>query len=165
MLQQLNSVKFKPGEDRWKWKSDDKGVFSVAATRNQIIKQHGIGVEEEWKYWNKWVPPKVNYFTWRVMIERIPVKKELIRRRIPMNNQLCSRCGIQEETVDHVICGCTSSKSVWKKILVWLKIPTSTEFRGCREALEYVNELTGSNEWKKVIRTVFQTTVWNIWKS
>ncbi|XP_021995329.1 uncharacterized protein LOC110892477 [Helianthus annuus] len=99
------------------------------------------------------------------MIVRIPIKKELIRRRIPMNNQLCLRCGIQEETVDHVICGSTSSKSVWKKILVWLKIPTSTEFCGCREALEYVNDLTGSNEWKKVIRTVFQTTVWNIWKS
>ncbi|KAJ0618771.1 hypothetical protein HanLR1_Chr02g0055001 [Helianthus annuus] len=51
------------------------------------------------------------------------------------------------------------SKSVWRNIFVWLKLPVSTELRGCREVLEYVNGLTGSKDWKKVISAVFQTTM------
>ncbi|XP_022014109.1 uncharacterized protein LOC110913594 [Helianthus annuus] len=165
MLHQLNKVKFKSGEDKWKWKTSDKGEFTVAAIRNQIARQDRAGSEEEWKYWNMWVPPKVNYFTWRASIERIPAKKELIKRRIPINNHLCSRCEAYEETADHVICGYSLSKSIWRNIVVWLKLPRSTEFRECRDTLEYVNDLPGSKEWKRVINAVFQTTMWNIWKA
>ncbi|XP_021985231.1 uncharacterized protein LOC110881199 [Helianthus annuus] len=157
-------------ENQWsigwlEWKTAEKGEFSVAEIRKQIIKQDGAGVEERWKNWNRWVPPKVSYFTWRATIGRIPVKKELIRRRIPITNQLCSRCEAEEETADHVICGCISSKAVWKNILIWLKLPAATEFQGCREAIEYANGLTGSKDWKKIISVVVQTTMWNIWKS
>ncbi|XP_022028823.1 uncharacterized protein LOC110929940 [Helianthus annuus] len=165
MLQQLNNIKFRTGEDRWKWKSADKGEFSVADIRKQITKQDGAGVEEQWKFWNRWVPPKVNYFSWRTTIGRIPVKKELIRRRIRVINQSCLRCQTQEETKDHVLCGCLSSKAVWEKVFIWLKLPAATDLQGCKEALEYANGLTGSNEWKKIISVVVQTTMWNIWKS
>ncbi|XP_022040144.1 uncharacterized protein LOC110942681 [Helianthus annuus] len=165
MLHLLNNVKFKPGADRWVWKSNDKGEFSVAAVRNQITNQDGAVMEEEWKHWNRWIPPKVNYFTWRAMLKRIPVKKELIKKRIPINNHLCSRCEANEETVDHVICGCSKSKTIWNAILVWLKLSSSTEFRGVKDALAYVDGLSGSKEWKKVINAVFQTTMWNVWKA
>ncbi|KAJ0871758.1 putative reverse transcriptase zinc-binding domain-containing protein [Helianthus annuus] len=154
MLHLLNNVKFKPGADRWAWKSNDKGEFTVAAVRNQITKQDGTVTEEEWKY-----------FTWKAMLERIPVKKELTKRRIPIDNQLCSRCETEEETVDHVICGCNNSKTTWREILGWIKLSTSAEFRGVKEALDHVDGLTGSKEWKKIINAVFQTTIWNIWKA
>ncbi|KAJ0546413.1 putative reverse transcriptase zinc-binding domain-containing protein [Helianthus annuus] len=165
LMQQLNSVKIITKEDRWHWKTNSRGEFSVATVRKQLSKIEAAEEEETWKYWNQWTPPKVNYFTWRVSLTRISVKQELVRRRIPLSNQLCSRCGLQEETVDHLICGYMRSRSIWKNILTWLKLPASTEFRSCKEVLEFVNKLTGSSEWKKIINMSIQATIWNIWKS
>ncbi|XP_035844041.1 uncharacterized protein LOC118490487 [Helianthus annuus] len=143
MLHLLNSAKFKAGEDRWVWNAADRGEFSVANVRKQINKQDGVGIEEEWKHWNHWMPPKINYFTWRTTLHKIPVKQELIRRGIPVSNPLCSRCEIREESAGHLICECTMSKSVWRNVLVWLKLPLSNEIRSCNEALEFVKGLTG----------------------
>ncbi|XP_021971088.1 uncharacterized protein LOC110866044 [Helianthus annuus] len=164
-IQSLNKAKFKTGDDKWNWKSSSKGEFIVAEIRSQIASQDNNGSEEEWRHWNKWVPPKINYFTWRASVGRIPVKSELIKRRIPINSNICSRCNAQEESVNHAICGCSGSKRIWRDIVNWLKLPSSTEFHECKDVLEYVKDLPGSNEWKKVINVVFQTTMWNIWKA
>ncbi|XP_021990633.1 uncharacterized protein LOC110887033 [Helianthus annuus] len=165
MLYLPNNVRFKPESDTWMWKLNNNGEFTVAAIPKQIVKEDVLETADEWKHWNSWIPPKVNYFTWRAAIERIPVKKELIKRRIPIDNQLCLRCEEEEESADHVICGCIRSKPIWKSILVWLKVPTYTQFERCTDVLEHVTSLSGSKEWKKVINTVLQTTMWNLWKA
>ncbi|KAJ0835493.1 putative reverse transcriptase zinc-binding domain-containing protein [Helianthus annuus] len=97
------------------------------------------------------MPSKVNYFTWRAALGRIPVKHELMKRGIQINNQMCPKCDSYEESVAHLISGCTMSKLVWWNILTWLKLPVSAGFCSCAEALVYANGLAGLRDWKKLL--------------
>ncbi|MFS7921421.1 putative reverse transcriptase zinc-binding domain-containing protein [Helianthus anomalus] len=165
LLQQINGSRVSGKEDRWGWKPDRNGIFSVAAVRNHLNKVEANQEDGEWKFWNKWVPPKVNYFSWRAALEKISVKRELARRGMSLNNLLCPRCGVNEETVDHLICECMSSQRIWKEVSNWLKVPSLYGRRNCKELLEHGNMLKGSGEWKKIINVVIQAALWNIWKS
>ncbi|XP_021985127.1 uncharacterized protein LOC110881059 [Helianthus annuus] len=165
LLQQIKDIQVKKDEDRWAWKSDSYGTFSVTTIRNHLNRIDANYDADEWKFWNRWAPPKVNYFIWRTVLEKISVKRELARRGIPLSSSLCSRCGLQEETVNHFICECTRSQRIWENIFIWLKIPTVHGSRSCKDVLEFGNNLKGSSEWKKIINVIFQATIWNIWKS
>ncbi|XP_021979879.1 uncharacterized protein LOC110876004 [Helianthus annuus] len=165
LLQQINGTRVSGKEDRWGWKSDSKGIFSVAAVRNQLNKAEVNQEVEEWKLWNKWVPPKANYFSWRAALEKISVKRELVRRGMNISNVLCPRCGVSEETVDHLICECRVSQRIWVEVSKWLKVPSISGRRNCKELMEHCYTLKGSGDWRKIINVVIQAALWNIWKS
>ncbi|KAJ0603386.1 putative RNA-directed DNA polymerase [Helianthus annuus] len=98
LMQELNGAEFKDGEDRWVWNVSERGEFSVANVRKQINKLQGEGIEEQWKYWNSWVPPKINYFTWRAAIDKIPVKRDVRNKRnrpymLSVSAPVQSKCG------------------------------------------------------------------------
>ncbi|XP_021986263.1 uncharacterized protein LOC110882587 [Helianthus annuus] len=164
LLHLLYGVKISDVDDKWVWKSDSNNVFNVAAVKDQIMKCSGC-VEDEWKYWNRWVPPKVNLFTWRCGLSRIPVKEELLKRGVAIQNSICLRCDEQVESVEHLVCKCSSSKSIWWNILAWVKVPASVVFGSCLEVLEFIEVRIGSKVWKKVLNMIFQTTIWHIWKA
>ncbi|XP_035845720.1 uncharacterized protein LOC118492065 [Helianthus annuus] len=104
MLNELNKIKFLTGKDRWGWVNEKWDEFSVATVKEHINKQTVNEQEERWKHWITWLPAKVNYFTWRMALGRIPVKIELRRRGVELDNNLCSRCGSVEESTCHLIC-------------------------------------------------------------
>ncbi|XP_021975217.1 uncharacterized protein LOC110870339 [Helianthus annuus] len=160
----LYEVKFRDGEDVWTWKSYENNNFSVAEIRDQIIRR-SEEIEDEWRYWNRWVPPKVNLFSWRIAMGRIPVKTELIKRGVQLQNQVCCRCDAYDESVEHLVLSCTMSKSIWWNILAWVKLPVSTQLGSSKELLKQVDSWKGSKVWKKVINLILQTTIWHIWKA
>ncbi|KAJ0828836.1 putative reverse transcriptase zinc-binding domain-containing protein [Helianthus annuus] len=165
MLNVLNKVKIETRPDRWGWKNQDWETFTVAAVKELIEKQADSEQNEQWSHWNTWVPAKINYFVWRASLGRIAVKQELKKRDIILNSDLCSRCGRWEESVEHLISECITSKEVWRYIIEWLKLPTDADVSSCKRIMEYPEELKGYSEWKKVIKAVFQTTIWQLWKS
>ncbi|XP_022019708.1 uncharacterized protein LOC110919757 [Helianthus annuus] len=67
----------------------------------------------------------------------------------------------QAESVEHLVCKCTLSKSIWWNILAWVKLPVDVEFGSCKEAIGR----KGSKVWKKVINLIFQSIMWHIWKA
>ncbi|KAJ0476714.1 hypothetical protein HanRHA438_Chr13g0596691 [Helianthus annuus] len=57
------------------------------------------------------------------------------------------------------------AKSIWWNILAWTKLPINLPFISIAEALECIDNQSGSFTWKKIIKVVFQTTMWHIWKA
>nr|KYP33718.1 hypothetical protein KK1_045404 [Cajanus cajan] len=53
--------------------------------------------------WSKLIPSKVSSFGWRVILDRIPTKQNLIKRKVlPSNVASCVWCGLCEETSSHL---------------------------------------------------------------
>ncbi|MFS8026038.1 putative reverse transcriptase zinc-binding domain-containing protein [Helianthus anomalus] len=165
LLKELNKIKSLTGKDRWGWVNEKWDEFLVAGVKELINKQSVTEQEDRWIHWNSWVPAKIIYFTWRVGIGRIPAKKELRRRGVLLDNYICSRCRIMEETTEHLINECMGAVSVWKRIIGWMKLPATADISSCKKTLAYADDLKGSVEWKKIIKVIMQATMWHLWKA
>ncbi|XP_021971681.1 uncharacterized protein LOC110866838 [Helianthus annuus] len=152
-------------EDVWRWKTQQGELLSVALIRDEIAKKTLEPTDVPWKYWNKWVPPKVNLFTWRAFKRRIATKVELAKRGIHMDDRLCSRCNKEDESVNHLLISCLKSRAIWWNIMVWLKLPIQENSESCEDVFEKIEGYNGSKEWKNVIKAIVMTTLWQIWKA
>lgn len=111
-------------EDKWVWSLNDSESFSVkslcVAIQNKLLNNH-ISVPNF--TWNSWVPRKVNICVWRLALDRLPTRSNLIRRGIQLDSSSCLFCDVHEESRDHCFCSCPIIKLVWFKIWDWWKTP------------------------------------------
>ncbi|KAJ0535046.1 putative reverse transcriptase zinc-binding domain-containing protein [Helianthus annuus] len=164
LLIALKDRKLVDKEDVWQWKPRKNELISVLLLRDEMLKKSLEDNDVEWGHWNKWVPSKVNLFTWRAAKNRIAAKVELIKRGVQLENQVCSRCKKEEESVNHLLLNCLKSRAIWRNILIWLKLPIQLNSDSCGDLLEMIEEINGSKEWKKLIKAIFMITIWQIWK-
>lgn len=74
-----------------------------------------------WKsIWSLCVPNRVKTLFWRAGIDSLPLKANLLKRRV-LNNDLCPGCKIKSETSFHALWSCTELTSVWDAKFAWLK--------------------------------------------
>ncbi|XP_056692194.1 uncharacterized protein [Spinacia oleracea] len=75
-----------------------------------------VGSDEEsdmWKLvWNLGGPPKLSHFVWQACKGSMAVRGELFRRHIALDD-LCSCCGLEVETINHVLFECEVAKHIW----------------------------------------------------
>nr|GEX34475.1 DNA-directed DNA polymerase [Tanacetum cinerariifolium] len=65
--------------------------------------------------WVKQIPIKVNIFAWRVFLDRLPSKMNLLRRGITLNSLLCHSCNTAEEEVSHSFFTCHMAIDIFRK--------------------------------------------------
>ena len=83
------------------WSLDGSGEFSVASAR-KYIDSKTLVVDHSSTRWNTLVPIKVNIFTWRLNLNKIPTRDNLDKRRIDIPSLLCPVCDLEIETVGHL---------------------------------------------------------------
>jgi len=123
------------GEDVWAWEPEKHGFYSVKSAyklldiaRQQLQDEAPVGTsgDDTWRrIWKLDVPPKVKVFWWRVIHEFLPAKQVLHRRHIePVAT--CDTCGSQDESIRHVLMGCTIARMFWEqtKELTGVKLPS-----------------------------------------
>ncbi|GLT32356.1 hypothetical protein SLA2020_070280 [Shorea laevis] len=92
----LGNVRLCEGrEDRWKWKYDGNGIYVVKNAYAFLGPKRNILDEQECKLiWCKFVPSKVNFFGWRLCLDRLATKGNLQRRGILLQGEgmLCGLC-------------------------------------------------------------------------
>jgi hypothetical protein len=73
--------------------------------------------------WNKVITLNVSLFAWRMLEDKFPLKDNLIRRGMHLENStLCvGGCDVGE-IIELLVVGCNMSLSIWIKILYWLGI-------------------------------------------
>lgn len=116
LLEVLNGNVRTEGIDRWAWRLEEGGVFFVKSAYKKLVSMESQTVtmgEEEKKVfgqvWKSLAPSKVVAFSWKVLLNRIPMCLNLSRRR-------CSGClaelcalwfggGIGEQPVSSLWCG------------------------------------------------------------
>ncbi|GKV08944.1 hypothetical protein SLEP1_g20513 [Rubroshorea leprosula] len=70
--------------------------------------------------WNQYVPPKVNVLIWRLLLNHLPSKENLILRGVDdLSNTNCVFCSAQTEDVNHLFTKCRKVQLLWSKICLW----------------------------------------------
>ncbi|GJS85893.1 nucleotide-binding alpha-beta plait domain-containing protein [Tanacetum coccineum] len=106
--------------DRWLWSADGSDVFSVSMVRVLIDKGTLVIGEEETR-WSKLVPIKINVFMWRMILDKLPTRLNLMLRGLDVQSNLCVICGTHIESIDHVMLHCQVAlehftfRDLWKE--------------------------------------------------
>ncbi|KAM0043381.1 putative reverse transcriptase zinc-binding domain-containing protein [Helianthus debilis subsp. tardiflorus] len=164
LLQTLKEYKLKECEDKWRWRTEPDEELTVSLLRKEITKACLTENDTAWKFWNRWVPPKINLFVWRAIKNRIPVKVELKRRGIVIDDQICSRCGKEDESAEHLLLKCVLARATWWNVMVWLKLSICERYNSIEELFQQIQDCSGSSDWKKLITAIVMITLWQIWK-
>lgn len=62
--------------------------------------------------WKNHAPPKVKFFAWLLLQERIQCKTNLKRKNV-LDSDTCDLCGLAPETPDHIISQCEFTRRFW----------------------------------------------------
>ncbi|KAJ0455782.1 putative reverse transcriptase zinc-binding domain-containing protein [Helianthus annuus] len=112
---------WKGGPDDWSWKADDSGVFSVNKAKKLITNFYRPNNNVQMK-WKGWVPLKCKIMVWRVLLNRLPTRVELIKRGITLPSDSCILCDSELETTIHLFTGCFFSAEIWSRIEFWCRL-------------------------------------------
>lgn len=64
------------------------------------------------KVWQLNIPPKVKHFAWQTISNTLPIKSNLLKRGMDMD-EACSTYGSQVENVEHILRDCNWSSRLW----------------------------------------------------
>ena len=109
------------GGDQWRWELDKSGSYSVASFR-KVFDEFGLRRCGPPTHWFKTVPTKVRIFNWRLNLDRLPTKVNLLNKGVSLDNNLCSICHGCPETAKHIFVECPKVLEVRRLINAWWKI-------------------------------------------
>ncbi|GJW37310.1 RNA-directed DNA polymerase, eukaryota [Tanacetum coccineum] len=114
----LNSVVLSSSKDRWTCDLSGDGEFKVKVIRN-FIDDLFLPSSDVATRWVKFIPIKVNVFSWRARRDRLPTRVNLSRRGVLLDSHLCPLCNAAMEDVQHVFFRCDVARVVLRKICRW----------------------------------------------
>ncbi|KAG6650161.1 hypothetical protein CIPAW_06G023000 [Carya illinoinensis] len=106
--------------DKQIWAFTNNGILSVKSAyhldmcRKRNIKGEMSRREKEgWKVlWRMRVPGVVKMFMWKALLDCLPTRVNLVKRKIAAKSNY-PLCGKEEESVSHVLWSCVSANDVW----------------------------------------------------
>jgi len=110
-------------ENRWVWRGNKEIVYTMKDAYCKVLGV-GLGQHEEvfQKLWKVRALPASLLCAWRVMINRLPTRDNLVKIDIPIESNLCVFCNEVEENVSHLLFTCKISYSIWKMCENWLGV-------------------------------------------
>ena len=102
------------------WKHKNDGVYSAAsAYRAQFL---GLVISPlDRMIWKNWAPPKVKFFAWLALQDRIWTADRLAKRGWP-NSGLCTVCRREQERSEQFFFQCRYTLRVWEMVRAWLQL-------------------------------------------
>ena len=97
---------------------------------------------------------KVKKFLWRAYREALPVKTNLVRRRV-IEEDVCSHCNLKAEDGLHALWDCSALSAIWEFDIMWLFYSSKT-FSNFYELTRFVLESDKRPE-------LFALITWTIW--
>lgn len=116
--------------------------------------------------WESPTPSKVVVFSWQLLIDRIPTKVNLARRRILSTevSDMCVFCDQNGETSSHLFLHCSSTFKVWSMVSGWLDINFITP-QSLFQHFECWSGEIGKKRLRKGYWLVWHASLWVIWKA
>ncbi|CAN6338995.1 unnamed protein product [Urochloa humidicola] len=65
--------------------------------------------------WRSYAPPRVKFFAWLLVQDRLQCKANLLRKNI-VDTALCELCNEEDEDANHLISGCSFAKQFWSRM-------------------------------------------------
>nr|GEZ01302.1 RNA-directed DNA polymerase, eukaryota [Tanacetum cinerariifolium] len=91
--------------DRWVWSLSGDGVFQVKDIR-RLLNESFLPKDNTATRWVKFIPIKINVFAWKVSIDRLPTRMNLLRRDIHVPDLFCPICKDSTEDSSHLFFSC-----------------------------------------------------------
>ncbi|KAJ4802411.1 Ribonuclease H-like superfamily protein [Rhynchospora pubera] len=145
------------------WLPSKTGRYVTKEAYNRFIKnfQEEIPLTDSnfqlWQdLWKVRAPPRVITFIWRCLHNGLPVAKRL-SKIFHKTEPLCFRCGQDDETIEHMIFNCPSSRAVWFASELNLRVEVLPQTLG--QIITHVMENFQCEQLK-----MFFSIMWQIWK-
>lgn len=150
--------------DKWVWTKDGSGSYSVSSAYETIF-QFEIaesGPVFQW-LWKVWAPSNARALGWRVLLDRVQTRVNLVRRNIPIQNSSCPWCEAADEATIHLFFHCNFAWQVWSLILNWLGIL----FVVPGDQMDHFALFSGcwSSSRRHGLSTIWLAVVWQLWIS
>jgi hypothetical protein len=159
-------------EDSWRWRVNMEEGFRVKSCydllHNYSRNAEEIGPLKEFVFTNIWrcaSPSKVCAFSWQLLLDRIPTKENLWRRRmLQEDNLFCCFCGLDMEKSNHLFLHCPYISKLWYAVMKWIDAVLISP-----PNLEISLAMFAGSARNKVARAglilVWNTVMWVVWKS
>nr|GEV77847.1 hypothetical protein [Tanacetum cinerariifolium] len=102
--------------DRWILSFEALGDFLVTSAR-RLIDDYLLPKGDVQTRWVKVVPIKINVFTWRVRLDKLPTRLNLSLRGVDISSIMCPLCNSSVESASHLFFTCHVTRLIWKKVL------------------------------------------------
>nr|GEY40872.1 RNA-directed DNA polymerase, eukaryota [Tanacetum cinerariifolium] len=136
--------------------------FSVKSAR-EVIDKHVLVVSPSQNRWSNVLPIRLNVFSWRMMLDRLPTMSNLHNRGINITRVLCPNCGVAIENRNHRFFGCSMSVDLARLIGRWWNIhipifddPSSWD--------SWLNGMNLSSMQRRILEATIISMWWHIWK-
>jgi len=126
MMERLEGVVVWEGVDYWFWKPDADGKFTVKSCylllQNLWLDDGVLSLEKALAFrelWKSRAPTKVLDFSWILLLDRIPTKVNLDKRRLLGNedSKRCVFCDTYDESTLHLFLHCEIIDKVWREVM------------------------------------------------
>lgn len=172
LLEDLEGHVWSNGEDRWVWRMEDEGKFTVksmyAKLEGRWIVENNWSVEELRVFLQLWkspAPSKVVALSWKVLLDRIPSRLNLRRRNAlpPEVSVRCALCEVEMETSIHLFAHCMVARGIWLELLKWVDNMFLMPQNVFNHWLCW-NAGTSNKKLIKGFRLIWHAAIWVIWK-
>nr|GEX99563.1 RNA-directed DNA polymerase, eukaryota [Tanacetum cinerariifolium] len=160
-LRLLKPVILSPSEDRWVWILSNDDGFRVKDIR-RLLDDFFLPKSEVATRWVKCVPIKINVFAWRVSLDRLPTRLNLIRRNISVLSPLCSVCSNAQEDVSHLLYNCDLASGISRLVCRWWDL-TWSPLSSNSEWLSWFKYIRLPSKTKDLLEGVFYISWWSVW--
>ncbi|CAN1814009.1 Putative ribonuclease H protein At1g65750 [Linum perenne] len=108
------------------WHYSKTGDYTVKSAYKLIMEygydRESLIVAGHWNaLWKLQIPPKVKHFLWKLARRILPLRANLIRRRILVPVE-CGLCNSNQEDEFHLFLDCTKAKDIWREAGVLAKV-------------------------------------------
>ena len=161
-------------DDSWLWKYTRNGLYKVKtgydlsfSVKNEaIINQQNIQPSLnplKAQVWGFKAPPKIKFFMWKAISNALAVNDCLAERGMKCD-ECCQVCGLETESVNHVLFSCTFSRQVWA-ISGFPSPPGGFTDTSLFQNMKYLfSTIQDSSQVVEIVR-VFPWTLWYLWKN
>ena len=150
--------------DKIVWSHSQSGVYSVKSgyyflSKDQSMLNDGSVSSEQsqklWKLiWSLSVPAKVQNFMWRTAKNAIPMKTNLVKRKVLLEAS-CDHCHLHPETVMHALWSCQCLTKVWESDQAW-NFRRVRSFTNFQQLILYITEAGLDLD-------MFSIVAWTLW--
>ncbi|XP_024006491.1 uncharacterized protein LOC112083001 [Eutrema salsugineum] len=160
-------------DDKLIWHYSKDGDYSVRSgyylarrladpNMNNVPPPHGDPILKD-KIWKLNIVPKLKHFLWRIVSKALGTATRLQSRGIYIDPK-CQRCGLQDETINHLLFECPVSNMMWR--LANLPIPSILcPSPSCEENIRSLIDLQGDRTLTVEQSLIPLWLLWRIWKS
>ncbi|XP_058761237.1 uncharacterized protein LOC131634589 [Vicia villosa] len=154
--------------DGFHWNLNTNGAFTVSSVSHLVSNAKEIAwpnhiIKSLDVIWKTNLPAKIKIFAWRFLLNRLPLKDQLVKRGVTtLSSLVCLFCTNLPETLDHLFFHFHVTKEVWSRIYVWLGNALNFSLEEFKN-FGSIQEKVKNKNIKANLNNIWIALIWCIW--